>query len=157
MAARRHDRQLAVDGRAREAAVAGLDDVGQNYYQLTTPVGDRNQLQDRFWVGAAYRDSERNRRNVLSRYEFKFERLPQSAEATTIAERRVHVVSTHGDYRRSQSWMLSGQYAGKWVREQFDIGRAQYSAHLVSGRAGYDLTNRVDIGGLASLMWSRLG
>ena len=63
-------------------------------------------------------------------------------------------MSTHGDYQRSQPWMLSGQYAGKWVRDQVERGPERYSAHLVSGRAGYDLTSRVDLGGLASVLWS---
>jgi len=128
--------------------------LAKNYYQLTNLTGDANQLQDRFWVGAAYRDSERNRQNLLSRYEFKFERLPQTGQTAALGERRVHVVSTHGDYQRSQPWMLSGQYAGKWVRDQVERGPERYSAHLVSGRAGYDLTSRVDIGGLASVLWS---
>ena len=128
--------------------------LAKNYYQLSPVPGRENQLQDRFWAGAAYRDSERNRHNLLSRYEFKFERLPQDGPSGTTNERHVHVVSTNGDYRRSQPWGLSAQYAGKWVREQLPSGREQYSAHLISGRAGYDLTSRFDVGGLASLLWS---
>ena len=128
--------------------------LAKNYYQLTSPAGTRNQLQDRFWVGAAYRDSERNRQNLLSRYQFTFERLPSAAQTAAIGQRRVHVVSTHGDYRRAQPWMVSGQYAGKWVREELETAGLRYAAHLVSGRAGYDVTSRIDVGGLASVMWS---
>jgi hypothetical protein len=128
--------------------------LAKNFYQLTNFAGAPNQRQDRFWVGAAYRDSEQNRHNLLSRYEFKIENLPRLDSPGTLGERRVHVVSTHGDYRRSQPWMLSGQYAGKWVHDELGPTIEPYAAHLVSGRAGYDLTRRVDIGGLASIMWS---
>jgi uncharacterized repeat protein (TIGR01451 family) len=128
--------------------------LGKNYYQIASPPSARNQMQDRLWVGAAYRDGERNRHYLLSRYEFKFEQLPQTTGAVAINDRRVHVVSTHGDYRRSQPWMLSGQYAGKWVHEESDAAANSYAAHLVSGRAGYDLTRRFDIGGLVSVLWS---
>ena len=128
--------------------------LAKNYYQWTETPDAANQLQDRFWVGTAYRDAERNRQNLLSRYEFKFERLPQTSHPGLVRDRRVHVVSTHGDYRRSQPWMASGQYAGKWVDEELETGAARYAAHLVSGRTGYDLTKRIDVGGLASVMWS---
>lgn len=128
--------------------------LAKNYYQWTETPTATNQLQDRFWVGTAYRDAERNRQNLLSRYEFKFERLPQTVLTGPTRDRRVHVVSTHGDYRRSQPWMLSGQYAGKWVDEQLDESDARYTAHLVAGRMGYDVTRRVDVGGLVSVMWS---
>jgi len=128
--------------------------LAKNFYQRTNPAGAPNQLQDRFWVGAAYRDSERNRRNLLSRYEFKIENLPRLDSPGTLGQRRVQVVSTHGDYRRSRPWMLSGQYAGKWVHDQLDTTLAPYAAHLVSGRTGYDLNRRLDVGALASVMWS---
>ena len=128
--------------------------LAKNYYQLAPMPGSRSQLQDRFWMGAAYRDADRNRQNLLSRYEFKFERIPQGAGGSSFGQRRVHVVSTHGDYRRSQPWMVSGQYAGKWVREELEGGVPRYAAHLFSGRAGYDLTSRIDLGGLASTLWS---
>jgi uncharacterized repeat protein (TIGR01451 family) len=128
--------------------------LAKNYYQLAPTPGSRSQLQDRFWMGAAYRDADRNRQNLLSRYEFKFERIPQGAAGSSFGQRRVHVVSTHGDYRRSQPWMVSGQYAGKWVREELEGGIPRYAAHLFSGRAGYDLSRRIDVAGLASTLWS---
>jgi hypothetical protein len=128
--------------------------LAKNYYQRTNPHDTRNRMADRFWVGAAYRDSQRNRHNLLSRYEFKFEQLPLGTPTAEISDRRVHVISTHGDYRWSQPWTLSGQYAGKWVHEELEPGRERYSAHLISGRAGYDVTRRIDLGGLASITWS---
>lgn len=128
--------------------------LAKNYYQVTGAPGAANLLQNRLSVGAAYRDAERNRQNLLSRYEFRFEQVPLRAPGLATGERRIHVVSTHGDYRRSQPWMLSGQYAGKWVREKIDSTQQPYAAHLLSGRTGYDVTSRVDLGGLASVMWS---
>ncbi len=128
--------------------------LAKNYYQLANTARLVNQLQDRFWIGTAYRDGERNRQNLLSRYEFKLERNPIVGLTQASGDRSIHVVSTHGDYRRSQPWMTSWQYAGKWVRETLADASQRYSAHLVAGRAGYDLTRRVDLGALASVMWS---
>ena len=47
--------------------------LARNYYQLTVPEGTPNQVQDRFSIGAAYRDTTTNRLNLLTRYEFRVE------------------------------------------------------------------------------------
>ena len=67
---------LSTTGIARQVS-ADWTMLAKNFYQLTNFVGAPNQRQDRFWVGAAYRDSEQNRHNLLSRYEFKIENLPR--------------------------------------------------------------------------------
>ena len=50
--------------------------LAKNYYQLTVPEGAPNQVQDRFSIGAAYRDTTTNRLNLLTRYEFRVEDTP---------------------------------------------------------------------------------
>jgi hypothetical protein len=43
--------------------------LSKNYYQRLAPRSGREQMQGRSWFGAAYRETERNRVNLLSRYE----------------------------------------------------------------------------------------
>jgi len=68
-------------------------------------------------------------------------------------DRRVQVLSTHADYRPLAAWTFFGQYAGKWVREKFEAEPVRYHAHLWAARATYDVTSRVDVGSLASVLW----
>ena len=140
--------------------------LARNYFQRTSDASSTTPLtaftptapgqrQDWFSVGAAYRDATTNRLNLLSRYELKFERLPGGSNVLApLTDRHVQIASTHADYHPSGGWLLSGQYAGKWVSEQIDGQPSDYAAHLVSSRAGYDLTPRLDLGGLFSAMWS---
>ena len=128
--------------------------LGKNYYERMSPrTSAPDHVQDRLSVGAAYRDTDTNRVNLLSRYEFRFEDtlgLLQGADT----RRKVHIVSTHADWHPARAWQLSGQYAAKKVDDRTDPAASQFLAHLWSGRAGYDLTKRWDLGALASLMWS---
>jgi uncharacterized repeat protein (TIGR01451 family) len=123
--------------------------LSKNYYQLTSPDGAARQRQDRFWFGGAYRDLDTNRLNLLSRYEFTFEELGVVGSG----RRTVHAISTNADTRPSRKWTLSGQHAAKWVDEGVAGGPGREVSQLVSGRVGYDLARRWDVGALGSLQW----
>ena len=129
--------------------------LAKNYYQRVLPQSGPGQVQDRFSVGGAYRNPTNNRVNVLSRYELRFDRA-LGAPAGIGITRRVQSVSTHIDLEPARGWTLSGQHAAKWVEDRtdgLDVSRAQ----LISGRMGYDLFRRWDVGALASLLWSPTG
>lgn len=128
--------------------------LAKNYYQLTQPASAPDQVQNRLWFGTAYRDHATNRVNLLSRYELRLERLPLAGLDAVSTDRTVHVVSTHADYHPAPAWALFGQYAGKWVREQFDGAPTRDHAHLAATRATRDLTPRLDLGVMGSVMWS---
>ena len=145
------DSWLSTLGAARRVS-ADWTMLAKNYFQLSTPRAAERQLQDRLWIGAAYRDQDSNRLSALSRYEFRYEDQPGSVDGG--ASRRVHVVSSHANYHPSPPWTFMGQYAGKWVSERLQDGRDDYAAHLVSGRVTRDLTSRIDAGVIGSLMWS---
>lgn len=132
--------------------------LSKNYYQRMSPKNGPEQMQDRFWFGGAYRDTTRNRLNLLSRYEFRFENTLGQAVASigTGTWRKVQAVSTHIDVHPSARWTWEGQHAAKWVDDRTE-GLSRVMTQLVSGRVGYDLTHRFDIGGLGSLMWSGVG
>ena len=127
--------------------------LSKHYYQRIVPREALAQVQDRFSVGAAYRDSARNRVNLVSRYEFRYEDALGGRLATR-SDRQVHVVSTHADTHPARAWTVSGQYAAKWVDDRVDPHASDFQAQLVSGRLVYDLTSRFDVGALTSVLWS---
>jgi hypothetical protein len=135
----------------------------RNYYQLTVPEGTPNQMQDRFSIGAAYRDTKTNRFNLLTRYEFRVEDTPGLSLATPglslgpATDRRVQLVSTHADLHPLRAWTLSGQYAAKVVDDRTETSPGRFGIQLVSGRIGYDISQRWDIGALTSVMWGGEG
>ena len=118
-----------------------------------TTVHDR--WQDRFQLGAAYRQTDLNRVNALALYEFR----AQQDDNPAIDEKRVsHVVSLHADYHPSRPWWLTGRLAGKRVNERFVGGvRDDYTAWLVGGRITWDVSERWDLGLQNHVLWSRQG
>jgi hypothetical protein len=145
--------------------------LGRNYL-LATNYEDRGDvLQDRFQLGLAYRDTDRNRVNALMRYEYKLERDESGltlldgevVDGTSQDVRtRAHIVSAHADWHPSRPWWLTGRIAGKWQRDQFaysDGGRvnSSFNAVLVSGRVVYDITENWDIGVLGSTFRGQYG
>ena len=133
--------------------------LARNYYQLTVPEGTPNQVQDRFSIGGAYRDTTTNRLNLLTRYEFRVEDtsgLSAGAPGLSIGaatDRRVQIVSTHVDVHPVRAWTFSGQHAAKFVDDRAEASADRFGIHLVSGRVGYDLSQRWDLGALTSVMW----
>jgi hypothetical protein len=136
----------------------------RNYALLSTFDASGDRLQDRFQVGVAYRDTDTNRVNALGKVEFKLETddsaLPAAVVGTPAgaSRREVVIVSTHADWHPSRPWWLTGRVAAKSVAETFS-GQAvpRYSAYLLSGRVGYDVTERWDLGVLAAGLFSPQG
>ena len=134
-------------------------------YLLSTDYQDRGDvLQDRFQIGAAYRDTDRNRINALMRYEYKLE---QDESGLTLlngnvvdgtsqdVRTRAHIVSSHADWHPSRPWWITARVAGKWQRDQFAYAdgsriNSRFRAMLFSGRVVYDITENWDVGVLAS-------
>jgi hypothetical protein len=130
--------------------------LAKNYYQLTLPDVASRQVQDRFSIGTAYRDTSKNRLNLLTRYEFRVEDTPGLALGPA-TNRQVQVVSTHADVHPLRAWTFSGQYAAKFVDDRTEASPARFGVHLVSGRVGFDIAPRWDIGALTSAMWGGEG
>ena len=129
--------------------------LARNIYMRTlnddAALGKRTQ--DRAIIGFAYRDTDTNVWNSLMRYEYKTER--DSAQLSPL-DRRVNIVSWHGNYHPVRALTVSGQLAGKWVNEVFTDSLASvassYRAQLVSGRVVYDITERWDAGVSGSVL-----
>lgn len=142
--------------------------LGRNYLLLTDYAARGDVLQNRFQVGVAYRDNDRNRVNALMRYEYKLESdesglalggIPPVPGASTLGNDlrvRAHIVSAHSDWHPSRPWWLTGRIASKWQHDRFvNPGLATVDSHfrglLLSGRAVYDFTENWDIGVLGSV------
>ena len=129
--------------------------LARNYYLRKdvkgTDLGD--SVNDRFQIGAAWRESATNRWNALAKYEYRLEDVVGSAQSN------VHLVSAHADYHPSRSWWLSGQLAGKWRKDSLactGVGQgcvnSSFNAQLLQGRAMVDLTNKWDAGLIVSVL-----
>jgi hypothetical protein len=136
--------------------------LARNYLLRTVYESRGDVLQDRFQIGAAYRDTDTNRVNALARYEYKLEKDESGMDSggfgsDTGQEVRTaaHIVSAHADWHPSRPWWLTGRVAAKWQKDRFvyaDTGSVDddFNAVLVSGRVVYDITENWDIGVLAS-------
>lgn len=117
-----------------------------------------SRLQDRFQVGAAYRDTDTNLVNALALYELRYEKTEPASGTAGFHERFANVVSMHADYHPSRPLWLTGRIAAKWVDERFDGGLSStYSAYLVGGRVVYDLTEKWNVGVQANMLFSPQG
>ncbi len=138
--------------------------LARNYALFTDIAATGNRWQDRFQIGAAYRDTLRNRVNALMKYEYLAESdesaLPTILVGTQAApsERRVHIVSLLADWHPAREWWLTGRIAGKTADETFTgVEAPRYTAGLIVGRAIYDITERFDVGVMTGYMYSPQG
>jgi hypothetical protein len=113
-----------------------------------------NQSQVRLQVGAAYRPVDTNRFDALTKLEYRDER---NAELVTPENRKVWVASLHGNYHPSRPWWFSGRVAAKSVNETLAGVPDSYRAWLLGGRVIYDMTEKWDVGLMASVLGSPQG
>lgn len=138
--------------------------LARNYWLYTQIAATGNRWQDRFQVGAAYRDTQTNRVNALMKYEYLAESdksaLPTAIVGTSAdpSERRVQVVSILADWHPTRPLWLTGRLAGKTADETFTgVQAPRYTAAMVTGRAVYDVTERVDVGIMGGYLFSPQG
>lgn len=136
--------------------------LARNYLLRTVYDARGDVLQDRFQIGAAYRDTDTNRVNALARYEYKLEKDESGMDGSGFGSdtgqdirTSAHIVSAHADWHPSRPWWLTGRVAAKWQKDSFfyaDTGRVddEFHAVLLSGRIVYDITENWDIGVLGS-------
>ncbi|RNC80092.1 MAG: DUF11 domain-containing protein [Balneola sp.] len=125
--------------------------LGRNIISISTQTGNSgiNKLQERFQVGAAYRDSHTNMFDALFRYEFKYQKDETVASGFF---RTAHVLTSHANYHPTSDLVLSGRVGAKYSLENDDQLRSESFLELVSGRALYDLNERWDAGINASIL-----
>ena len=122
--------------------------LGRNAYALTeSKTGGATQMQERFQLGLAYRDTTTNRVNGLARYEFKRE-----DGGTDFERRAVHILSSHADLQIARGFVLTGEYAAKHDLELVDGRWIAGNAQLASVRVTRDLGERWDMGVAARVL-----
>jgi uncharacterized repeat protein (TIGR01451 family) len=116
----------------------------------TATAGDRTI--DRFQLGAAYRDFDQNRFDALTKLEYRYENNKTNISSPYL--KNVYILSNHVNYHPTRQVTLSGQYAVKYLKADFDNISSTGVTQLVSGRAMYDINERWDAGVHAGLLTS---
>ncbi|WP_367846196.1 hypothetical protein [Rhodoferax sp. WC2427] len=111
--------------------------------------------QDRFQLGLAYRDVATNVWHGLARYEHRIDNntTPVQTVGTTasaLGHSRTDVVSLHANIHPQRAWTLAAQVAAKQVNETFSGVNSRFSAGLLAGRVLWDVSERWDMGLMAS-------
>ena len=123
----------------------------RNFLLITDKDNSPGQhLQDRVQVGFAYRETDRNRLDVLGKYEFK---VDKDEEATLATDEKAHIISLQANYHPSRPWTTTGRVAAKWSRDVF----GSYAAYLLGGRVTYDFSEKLDLGVMANMLFSPTG
>jgi hypothetical protein len=127
--------------------------IVRNLYMYThdkTEAGGGDQTQNRFQLGAAYRDTQTNQFNGLVRMEYRTDLSTALADPKDSA---IALFSLHGNYHPVRSTAISGQAAFKTVNERFGQIISKWQGSLLSGRFTYDINDRFDASVMASRMW----
>lgn len=126
--------------------------LGRNTYSLQKNKGQGTGEveQDRMQLGLAYRDTDKDIWSALGRVEHRTEN--DSTQVGIELKRAVELVSIHANWQPRRPFTFSGRYAAKWVSEKSNGISTKSTAHLISGRAIWDVAPRWDISISASTM-----
>lgn len=134
--------------------------LARNLYLKRDAADNTNDAtEDRFQIGAAWRQTATNVWTALARYEFWLRKSALDGE-----DSRKHIVSTDVSYHPSRPWWFYGKLAGKWV--DADVGcitdaltgattdcvNVKTDAQLLQGRVIHDITSRWDVGLIVNLL-----
>ncbi|MCB1673394.1 MAG: DUF11 domain-containing protein [Pseudomonadales bacterium] len=116
--------------------------LGKNIFSLAdnhgVNVGDR--LQNRFQLGAAYRQVDTNRWDALTKIEYKLD--DDQTSLSSIKEKEAYIFSTHWNYHPVRRWTFSNQYAAKWLTDSSANISTDSFTYLIGGRVLHDITER---------------
>ena len=129
------------------------------YLRKITPDGLADTTENRFQIGAAWRETATNVWSALGRYEYRLQR-----DAAVGDDTRKHIVSVDATYHPARPWWVTGKVAGKWVNARIacitdpatgvtsDCVDDTTDAQLVQARVTYDITPRWDLGLIVSAL-----
>jgi hypothetical protein len=115
-------------------------------------LGAGDLFQARLQLGAAWRQTRTDVWNALGRFEYLYE--DDNTTAGSRLRRHVFIFSTHANWQPAAKLTLSGRYSQKIVVEDDDTIDDVFGAHLIAGRAMYDVTKRVAVGVNGSVFFS---
>jgi hypothetical protein len=109
-----------------------------------------DQLRGRSQLGLAWRQTDNNTFNALFRLENRYDRT--NIGGTPLDESQANIAAVLLNFQPTPGVTFSGRYAGKISTSTADSLTTQTTAHLLMGRAIFDLTNRLDAGVIGSMM-----
>jgi len=124
--------------------------ISDAYWQNTHTDTAKRESKNRLRTGTAWRQTTANTWTLLSLYEFKSEDSDLTGE-----HRDAHIWSFHESYKPTSKLVLSGRYAGEMVREDYPDYQDTFTAHLLSLRATYDLTDKIDVGASVATLFEK--
>ena len=113
---------------------------------------DGHRTINRFQLGAAYRDYDSNKLDMLAKLEY---RLDDNATGNDPYQKDAVVWSWSGNYHPRRPLTLSGHYAGKYTEYDSQGITSDDTAHAVYARGLYDISERWDIGLQAGTYWNK--
>ena len=113
---------------------------------------DGHRTINRFQLGAAYRDYDSNKLDMLAKLEY---RLDDNATGNDPYQKDTVVWSWSGNYHPTRPLTLSGHYAGKYTEYNAQGIASDNTAHAVYARGLYDISERWDIGLQAGTYWNK--
>ena len=113
---------------------------------------DGHRTINRFQLGAAYRDYDSNKLDMLAKLEY---RLDDNATGNDPYQKDAVVWSWSGNYHPTRPLTLSGHYAGKYTEYDAQGITSDNTAHAVYARGLYDISERWDIGVQAGTYWNK--
>ena len=113
---------------------------------------DGHRTINRFQLGAAYRDYDSNKLDMLAKLEY---RLDDNATGNDPYQKDAVVWSWSGNYHPTRPLTLSGHYAGKYTEYDAQGITSDNTAHAVYARGLYDISERWDIGLQAGTYWNK--
>ena len=108
--------------------------------QISKDINAGDRVQMRFQTGLAYRQTEQDKWNGLTKYEYRQENDQTNLKLPI--DRTVHIISSDINYQPTADWELSAHYAVKLATESDAIT----TAHLLGGRLSYFISKKLDIG-----------
>jgi hypothetical protein len=120
-----------------------------------------DSIENRFQIGAAWRETQTNVWSAFGRYEYWLQKYGQGSGADDI---RKHIASVDATYHPSRPWWFFGKVAGKWTDERIacitdpatgitsNCVDTSFDGQLLQGRLIYDITPRWDVGVMASVL-----
>ena len=113
---------------------------------------DGHRTINRFQLGAAYRDYDSNKLDMLAKLEY---RLDDNATGNDPYQKDAVVWSWSGNYHPTRPLTLAGHYAGKYTEYDAQGITSDNTAHAVYARGLYDISERWDIGLQAGTYWNK--
>lgn len=134
--------------------------LGRNLHLRRDATGhSADSVDNRFQIGAAWRQTQTNVWSALGRYEHIARR-----DGATGDDSGRHIVSADATFHPSRPWWFTGKAAAKWVDARLGCAvdpvtgtrsgcaEAQTQAQLLQLRALYDISPRWDVGLMASVL-----